>query len=68
MPKKKVIAERNLEHWTKFTTQIKDKKQIPVFLTRQFCNNSRISGIGLGQVVGVLVFISAGEQGVRARM
>jgi hypothetical protein len=31
MPKKKVIAERNLEHWTKFTTQINDKKQIQVF-------------------------------------
>ena len=41
--KKKVIAEQNLKDWTKFTTQINDKKQIPVFLTRHLCaslNNS----------------------------
>ena len=38
MPKKKVIAARNLNDWTKFTTQIKDKtKKKSVLLTRHLC-------------------------------
>jgi len=38
MPKKKVIAARNLENLTKFTTQNKEnKKENQVFLSRHFC-------------------------------
>ena len=37
MPKKKVIAARNLKDWTKFTTQINETtNKNAVFLTQQF--------------------------------
>ena len=36
IPKKKVIAARNLKDWTKFTTQNNEKQKKEKFLTRQF--------------------------------